>query len=422
MQSLKISALAAACLLSSALAAHAGPSLVFDPATGEVLSQERAGEPWYPASLTKLMTAYLVFGKIREGTLRLDQDITVSALAALQEPSKLGVPEGKSVSLDMALQSLLVYSANDMAIVLAEAAGGSVPAFVKSMNATTERLGMSGTYFANPNGLFDERQVTTARDLGILAATILAEYPQHAHYFSQKTLTVGKRRLSNRNALLRQMDTADGMKTGFICNSGFNLVASATENGRKIISIVLGARSSHARVEAAATDLKSAFAAPANAVQGRVAQIANAELGTLVPADLTPIVCKGKDSIHWAHGSKLAGWGFSLGQYETADLANRALRGRILAARNEIDGGFTGVVKVPGLDGFGAMVWQLEQASALRVCAAFRQQAVPCDVMTPDSFARIAALSAEKPPQARAQGSDGSAKKKRKKWSSKKKR
>jgi D-alanyl-D-alanine carboxypeptidase len=409
-------------ILSTAGAASAGPSLVFDPATGEVLSQERAGEPWYPASLTKLMTAYLVFGKLKSGGLRLDQEITISALAALQEPSKLGVPEGKTVTVDMALQALLVYSANDMAIALAEAAGGTVPAFVASMNAASGRLGMAGTHFANPNGLYDERQVTTARDIGVLAATILAEFPERAHYFSQKTFAVGKRKLANRNALLRQMETADGMKTGFICNSGFNLVASATQNGRKLVSVVFGARSSHDRAAQAEAFLTQGFAAPANAVQGRIAQIPDAELGTLVPADLTPIVCKGKDSIHWAHGSKLAGWGFSLGQYESGDLANRALRGRVLAARRDITGGFTGVVKVPGLDGFAAMVWQLDQPDALRACATFRQQSVPCDVMTPEAFARIAALSAEKPPQAAAQGSDGAAKTKRKKWSSKKKR
>ena len=402
--------------------ADAGPSIVFDPANGEVLSQERAGEPWYPASLTKLMTAYLVFKEIRAGRLSLTQDIAVSALAAKQEPSKLGVPEGKTVTVDKALQALLVYSANDMAVVLAEAAGGTVPSFVRAMNATAERLSMKGSYFANPNGLYDERQITTARDMGVLAATILSEFPEHAHYFAQPYLPVGKRKLANRNSLLRQMKTADGMKTGFICNSGFNLVASATEGGRKLVAVVFGAPNSHSRADLAEMLLEAGFAKPKGTAAARIGQVADAELGTLVPADLTHLVCKGKDAVNWARGSELSGWGVSFGQYDTADLANRALRGRVLGARKLIDGGSTGVVKVPGLEGFAAMVWELEQPTALRVCGALREQAAACDVMTPESIARIAALSAEKPAQAQAQGSDGSAKKKRKKWTNKKKR
>jgi D-alanyl-D-alanine carboxypeptidase len=412
--------------VSSAIAlsapADAGPSIVFDPASGEVISQERAGEPWYPASLTKLMTAYLVFEEIRAGRLSLEQSIAVSALAAKQEPSKLGVPEGKTVTVDMALQSLLVYSANDMAVVLAEAASGTVPAFVRRMNATAERLAMAGTYFANPNGLYDERQISTARDMGVLAATILSEFPEHGHYFSQPALKVGKRKLANRNSLLRLMKTADGMKTGFICNSGFNLVASATENGRKLVAVVLGAPNAHSRSQLAEMLLVAGFAKPKAGTAARLGDVANSELGTLVPADLTHLVCKGKDAVNWAQGSELAGWGVSFGQYDTADLANRALRGRVLGARKMIDGGSTGVVKVPGLEGFAAMVWELEQPTALRVCAGLRADAAACDVMTPESLARIAALSAEKPAPPEAQGSEGSAKKKPVKRTKKKKR
>src|SRR5207237_1149584 len=188
----------------------------------------RAGEPWYPASLTKLMTAYVVFQKIKAGALKLDQKITVSELAARQPPSKLGLAAGSTITVDLALQALLVYSANDMAYVLAEAAAGSAQHFVEEMNRAASGLGLSGTYFANPNGLFDPRQVISARDIGTLAATILREFPEHAHYFSQPFVAVGNRKLLNHNMLLRQMKIVDGMKTGFICNSGYNLVVSAS--------------------------------------------------------------------------------------------------------------------------------------------------------------------------------------------------
>ena len=227
----------------------AGPSVLFDPATGEVISNDRAGEPWYPASLTKLMTSYLVFKKLKLGQLKLDQKIPVSEIAHAQPPSKIGVPVGKTVSVDFALQALLVYSANDMAYVLAEATGGTWQNFVASMNETARSLGMTGTHYANPNGLFEPRQITTARDVAILASTILAEFPEYSHYFAQPHVAVGKRKLANRNSLIRQMPEADGMKTGFVCNSGFNLVASATHEGRKLVTVVFGAQSGKARAD-----------------------------------------------------------------------------------------------------------------------------------------------------------------------------
>ena len=237
-----------------------GPTLLFDALTGEVLSQERAGEPWYPASLTKLMTAYIIFQKLRDGSLKIDQQIVVSEKAHLQEPSKIGIPTGKTVSVDFALQALLVYSANDMAYVLAEAASGNYERFADEMNAVAKNLGLSASHFVNPNGLFDPRHITSARDIGVLAAVIVNEFPQHAHYFSQDSMAVGKRRLANRNSLIRIMPEADGMKTGFVCNSGFNLVASATRNGRKLIAVVFGAKSGGNRAIIAKGLLEQGFA------------------------------------------------------------------------------------------------------------------------------------------------------------------
>ena len=385
-------------LFTSSLA-EAGPSLVFDPATGEVISQERAGEPWYPASLTKLMTAYLVFQKLRTGELKLDQKIAVSAVAAKQPPSKLGMPAGSSISVDLALQSLLVYSANDMAVVLAEAAQVSVQAFVRRMNDSAKSLGMTGSHFANPNGLFDERQVVTARDLALLVSAILKEFPEYHRYFEQPHVAIGKRKLRNRNSLLRQMKTADGMKTGFVCNSGFNLVGSATDKGRRLVAIVFGAPTPQRRSDLAQLLLESSFARPPLPQHAKLASIGNSELGMLVPADMTDQVCKGKNGISLARGTDLGGWGFSLGRYETAQLANMALRGRLLGAREMVEGGASGVIKLPGAIGYAAMVWDIDQSSSQGVCSAFHEQKIYCDVMSPASFAVVGALIAEKPPQ-----------------------
>lgn len=370
----------------------AGPSLLFDPATGEVVSQDRAGEPWYPASLTKLMTAYVIFEKLKRGEMQPDQKLTVSQLASSQPASKVGMKPGTQITVELALQMLLIYSANDMAYVLAEGASGTYPEFVKLMNADAQRLGMTATHYANPNGLFDARQVTSARDIGMLASALLRDFPEHAHYFSQPAVALGKRQLLNRNSLLRKMKTADGMKTGFVCNSGFNLVASATDNGRKLIAIVLGASSGRERADLAQMMLTSGFAKPPQPNQIRLSTVPNAQLGTLVPADLTQTVCKGKPTAV-AKASGLTGWGVSFGIYDKPATADMALRGRLLGARDMIQNSNSGVVRIPGTNGYNAMVWNLDQASSMAVCAAFKKQNSYCDVMTPEGFATIANLA-----------------------------
>jgi len=370
----------------------AGPSLLFDPATGEVVSQDRAGEPWYPASLTKLMTAYVIFEKLKRGEMQPDQKLTVSQLASSQPASKVGMKPGTQITVELALQMLLIYSANDMAYVLAEGASGTYPEFVKLMNADAQRLGMTATHYANPNGLFDARQVTSARDIGMLASALLRDFPEHAHYFSQPAVALGKRQLLNRNSLLRKMKTADGMKTGFVCNSGFNLVASATDNGRKLIAIVLGASSGRERADLAQMMLTSGFAKPPQPNQIRLSTVPNAQLGTLVPADLTQTVCKGKPTAV-AKASGLTGWGVSFGIYDKPATADMALRGRLLGARDMIQNSNSGVVRIPGTNGFNAMVWNLDQPSSMAVCAAFKKQNSYCEVMTPEGFATIANLA-----------------------------
>ena len=367
-----------------------GPVLVFDAQTGEVLSQERAGEPWYPASLTKLMTAYIVFQKIREGKLRLDQQVYVSSVASGQEPSKIGIPAGQTVSVDFALQALLIYSANDMAYVLAEAAAGTHHRFADEMNAVAKALGLSATHFVNPNGLFDPRQVTSARDIGVLAAIMVNEFPQHAGYFSQEYVAVGKRRLSNRNSLIRIMPEADGMKTGFVCNSGYNLVASATRNGRKLIAVVMGAKSGGNRAIKAKELLEQGFLAASQQGLTKVAEIVNLPQGAIVPKDMTVDVCKRKSPVQLADGESLRGWAVSFGTYDNMLKADMALRGRVLSPFGLATRSQTGVVKLPDKAGFAALMWDIPQAESLSLCTAYRAEGAHCDVMPPALVEQIA--------------------------------
>jgi D-alanyl-D-alanine carboxypeptidase len=397
--------------LLTAPATAAGPSILFDASTGEVISHDRAGEPWYPASLTKLMTAYIVFKKIKAGSLLLDQKILVSPLAASQEPSKIGISAGGAISVDLALQSLLIYSANDMAYVLAEAADGTIVNFVQEMNATAEKLGLGATHFVNPNGLFDPRQLTSARDIGALAAVISTEFPEHRHYFSQQYVSIGKRKLLNHNSLIRLMPEADGMKTGFVCNSGFNLVASATRDGRKLIAVVLGAPNSQTRSALARDLLIDGFARAPSPSNPRLAQIADNALGAIVPADMTSSVCKKKQPTSAVHAKELTGWGISFGNYETLQKADMALRGRLISPAGMDAPGDAGVIRMPNKLGFAAMLWNIDQPTSLALCSDYRSQNAPCDVMTPEAFAQIAALSIEpelepKPQATMAQGSD----------------
>ena len=241
--------------------ASAEARLLIDAATGKVLEGENATVPWYPASVTKLMTTYVTLKAIRDQRITLDTVFTVSPTALAQQPSKMGFKVGTQLTVDNTLKMMLVHSANDMAVVLAEGVGGSIPKFADEMNATARRLGMTQTYYVNPNGLPDDQQVTSARDLAILARALLHDFPDFDSYWHIGAIRLGKRVMRNTNRLIDAYPGADGMKTGFICASGFNLVASASRGDRRLIAVVLGASSSLARTGRAAQMFERGFAA-----------------------------------------------------------------------------------------------------------------------------------------------------------------
>ncbi|HAN62491.1 MAG TPA: D-alanyl-D-alanine carboxypeptidase, partial [Rhizobiales bacterium] len=171
-------------VLMAPTVASAGPALVFEPYNGTVFYAEDPDAPWFPASLTKLMTAYVTFEALKAGTVTPDTKVICSQKATTQAPSKLGLPVGGSITLDVALKVLIVKSANDVAVMIAETVAGSEEAFIARMNEAAQHLGMTHTNFVNVNGLPDERQVTTARDLAKLARAIIVEFPEHADLFN----------------------------------------------------------------------------------------------------------------------------------------------------------------------------------------------------------------------------------------------
>jgi D-alanyl-D-alanine carboxypeptidase len=246
-------------ILVATSVASAAPALVFEPYNGTVLYAEDPDAQWFPASLTKLMTAYVTFQALKAGTVTRDTKVICSQTATRQAPSKLGLPVGGSITLDIALKVLIVKSANDVAVMIAEAVAGNQAAFIARMNEAAQHLGMTRTHFTNVNGLPDERQVTTARDLAKLARAIIVEFPEHADLFSSIQVQVGKKTMRTHNSLLVSLPGADGMKTGFICESGFNVVASATRDGRKLVAVVLGEPSVASRNDRATDLLENGF-------------------------------------------------------------------------------------------------------------------------------------------------------------------
>lgn len=239
--------------------AWAGPTLLFDASNGKVLYAEDPDSLWYPASLTKIMTAYLTFQAIREGRLKLDQKIPCSLVATLQPPSKVGLQIGAELTVEKALQAVIVKSANDVTVMLAEAIAGSETAFVAQMNAAAQKLGMTRTHYVNTNGLPDPGQLSTARDLAKLSRAVTSEFPEYASYWTMTDMRIGKRRLGSHNALLKTLPGADGLKTGFTCDSGFNIVASATRDGRRLMAVVLGEASGNERAVRATSLLEHGF-------------------------------------------------------------------------------------------------------------------------------------------------------------------
>lgn len=234
-------------------------SLLMDASTGQVLYSANADLPRYPASLTKMMTLYLVFEALNQGTLTPGQLLYTSEHASLQAPTKLGLRPGQSITVEDAILGLVTKSANDAAAVVAEALGGSEDQFAWKMTLKARQLGMSSTTFANASGLPDVSQVTTARDMSILALALLHDYPQYYQYFSTRYFYWGGAYHPNHNRMLGAYPGVDGIKTGYTHASGFNLVASAERNGRRLIGVVMGARSSGNRTAIMTSLLDQAF-------------------------------------------------------------------------------------------------------------------------------------------------------------------
>ncbi len=284
-----IAPLAALAALAVPAAAVTTPILVVEADSGKVLYSQGATDPWYPASITKLMTTYVALDMVRQGKVSLDTLLTISPEAAAEPPSKMGFKPGTQITLDNALKIIMVKSANDISWAIAEGLGGSAEGFADMMNETAHRIGMRESRWYNPNGLPEPRQWTTARDMAILARALMRDFPDQQGLFSISAIQFGKSVMANHNGLLGRYPGADGMKTGFICSGGFNVVASATRNGRRIITVVMGQPSARERDIKAADLFDYGFGQSAGWTAQTLETLPASNLAA--PPDLRPYIC-----------------------------------------------------------------------------------------------------------------------------------
>jgi D-alanyl-D-alanine carboxypeptidase len=270
--------------------AQAGPSVVFDLATGQVVESDDALHRWYPASLTKLMTTYVVFRAIQANEITFSSPIIITRAASKLPPSKMGYKPGSELTVDNALKIIMVKSANDVAASIGESVAGSTAAFAARMNAESRRLGMTDTHWVNQHGLHDDTQYTSPRDLGILARALRRDFPQYSDYFSIEGLLAGGKKIPTHNNLIARFDGADGMKTGYTCPSGFNLVASATREGRTLMAVVVGGKSVEARDDEAAALLARGFASAPGAGP-TLEELKRTATGPNVPVNMYETLC-----------------------------------------------------------------------------------------------------------------------------------
>jgi D-alanyl-D-alanine carboxypeptidase len=397
-------------------------AIIIDAATGQVLSEVNADTQGYPASLTKMMTLYMLFEALNRGEVTLDTVLPVSTRATQAAPSKLGLTRTSKLTVEQAIGALITKSANDVAVVTAEKLGGTEDKFAEMMTARARQLGMSKTTFKNAHGLPNPNQFSTARDMSVLATRLIRDFPQYYPQFSRMEFAYQGQSIRSHNRLLEFYEGADGIKTGFTSASGFNLVASATRNGYRVIGVMFGGTSAGARDRKLAGMMDQGFAvlsgAPATLIARNNAvpnsdpigtQIAQAEEGdrdqpftpvtqtgsrietsALPPLSQSPVTA----SIPARDEAALGTWGVQIGAFS----ARARAEAQVSAATVSLKRTFAGVtplvipVKVNGKMIYRARIMGLAKDDLLRACATIPVQvkAGGCQAVAPDAK-RVAA-------------------------------
>lgn len=387
-----ISLVFAAVSLASVAAQARYASIVVDYETGKVLHAVNPDTRNYPASLTKMMTIYLAFEAVRTGQLTMNQQLTVSARAAGARPSKLGLNKGDTITVRDAILALITKSANDVAVVIAEAIGGTERKFGRLMTKKARELGMKRTNFRNASGLPNRRQLSTARDMSKLARRLLTDFPKRYRLFSTKHFEFKGRKFKNHNSLLVDYPGVDGMKTGYTRASGYNLVVSASRNGHRIIGVVFGGKSARARNSHMRGLLTRSFAklAPSKRKTGPVATQVPKKAPAAAPSaaalamSIPKPLRKPSTPRLQSTGGK-AGWSIQVGAFKAKAPARRAAKQAVRQlSRKHRD---TRVQILPTKLGneliYRARLVGLSQNSATEACRRLKSRRVSCVPVPP---------------------------------------
>ncbi len=380
-------AVALACLLAGSPVLARYASIVVDADSGRVLHAKNADTRNHPASLTKLMTLYLAFEALDAGRLRLDQALPVSRRAAGQAPSRLGLKAGESITVRQAILALVTKSANDAATVMAEALAGSEQKFARAMTAKARALGMNHTSFRNASGLPNRRQLSSARDVATLALALRRDFPHRYGYFATRKFRFRGKSYRNHNKLLAEYPGTDGLKTGYIRASGFNVVASVERDGRRLVGVVLGGKSPRSRNRHMMQLFDRTFrrlrgyAPPA---RPPVTTAWSAPRPSPKPAPPAAVAAAPRGA-----------WGIQVGAYRSETRARRAVSlarqdaGSVLAATR----GVITRVKVRGRRLFRARLVGLNRAQAQRACRLLRPGKLDCATVPPVRSTQLAKTS-----------------------------
>jgi D-alanyl-D-alanine carboxypeptidase len=360
-----------ALILAAAPAAARNASIVVDAATGAVLQADDAMQLWRPASLTKLMTLYVVFQDLAAGHFALDDRLAVSTYAAAMPPSSLGLAAGEKITVRQAILATITRSANDAAVALAERDAGAEAAFAQRMNRAAHRLGMAGSNFRNATGLPDPEQTTTARDMALLAGALIRDFPQFYGFFAARGVSFRGGYLPTINAVLALYPGADGLKTGFTCGSGYNLVASAVRGGRRVIGVLLGGLTSDQRYRETTDLLDAGFAHEVDEDPVTLDQMSRVLAGD-PPQQLSAQEC----APGWALSAtaevagRLPGWGITFGGFPRAESTRALLERTLNRLPANLRRGRAAVIARPyqGLKSYRAVVVGLNKDEAAGAC------------------------------------------------------
>ena len=364
--------------------------IVIDAETEAVLDSYNAGSPRYTASLVKLMSAYLALEALDAGLISETQQVKVSRHAAAQPPTKAGLRSGENVRFGEALAASVVASANDAAVVVAEALTANETVFAARMTDKARRLGMTGTRFGNASGLPHRDNVTTARDMAILGAAILKRFTERQSLFSRTETRIGTRRLSTTNALLGSFPGALGLKTGFTCWSGYNIVAAAERGGRTLIAVVLGSRTKAARNLKAIRLLQAGFRGARTEPRLRkVGFVQNAARGEGEPPEILSAPHCGSSGVRTASATqRFRGWGVLLGTFTERRRAENVMReslALLTLAQQKTEGTILSSRR-GGIRRFTALLTGLPPRESARICRRLREARVYCLAMGPTAL------------------------------------